>query len=1185
MHNTSRLLVPMYMEALALGSDKNDCMDLGPQLQQYNQSILGNVLQPDTNKTISLKKGIHLHWTLPKALKHAFINEGEDVQFPYTPNRWMVIRIRTDKGIKSMESRMWIVKSDEKNRIKSNKPIPNWVTIQNDKLDFGNLGKVVEWSEAYEDTVTPPVLTGVGAVNPYFASLYQSSKNVFAFHDDMADIDSDCTVTYVVTGWYNDPAADPLTPFDFDEAKATSEQIRQKRTQDWFKQQWKCDQETYPESCLLHASIHSIQWNSALKSGVPDGAVQVYVGNTAIESLSAQIIKSSAIEKPGVETLLNALQYQFLEDSKNEPGLKSILTEIHKRGFTPKNRSSVWEITRVEATDSALENKQDDRPHFPENRAVLQELNELNTTQISCNKIKQEIVSLQQEYYFLWYKQAYKTVNNYTVPNFDYNTSREIILDLLVSKKVEADVLDREIQRLVSGLRQYKEFAATNPEFELKETLEDRFWEPNDPVLLFCGSGIGNTEKPAFQATDKEINCRQEDQLLTKLYLNVPYNDTSIPVTIPAALIKVPGVNALQHPKLPFAAIKALVSETLLLDHSLSLDIALQAYIEAQLGEGKDKTSAVIRAFSQQVTAVQDKPDYREKEKAHERFAIIRWEQAWTPLFMVWDIVYTSNNPDIKDLDLVEDTAKWKLEEGLYFKRQAAKEQGAPVAISGISPFSNSVFANLKKTVPEAIVDKYGELNLIAQALSGLHKNLLMQRTDIQLPPFQYSSDPDYNFNTEYRLDRNELNVIGEDGYKLGCDPGNINGTDAAVFNPLRSGALKIKNLSIVDAFGQVKKVIVENDTNSTDITCSATLQGSEKESDMIIPLPPRIIQPSRLQFNWLNTSDSIIYQDTGKMDSPVLGWLVPNYLDNSILVYDGDGNEVVVLQIASDLTGNKGLKLIKQPFPGGNRIPELTTNPQLKKLLETLNSGSSASGIMDLAYKVSMHAIGNAALQNTTSALLYGQPLALVRCSVGLESLGLPHYDQRWSQSGKEDTGNIETVKFPLTIGDYDMEKNGVIGYFTDAETDVFHTVANAPEFNFSDSDSFFTKNTTLKINLNQEPVKATLLLYPSAGIHLATGILPTKFVALFNHNSERLLSQLDIGFRVAPFIAEKVAPDIPIPAGINANWKWTHKSDVITWQNDEALAEGKNKQVSGFKKQQVYEGWLRLSNLKTNN
>lgn len=1184
MSNISRLFVPMYMEALVLRSDKNDCIDLGPQIQQYNQSILGNVLQPDTNRMISLKKGIHLHWTLPKALKHAFISEGEEMQFPYTPNRWMVIRIRTDQGITNMESRMWIVKSDEKNSTSNSKSVPNWVTLNDDKLDFSNLGKVVEWSATYEDTVRPPILTGVGAVNPYFASLYQNSKNLFGFHDDMADITSDCTVSYVVTGWYNDPTMDPLAPFDFDEAKATTEQIRQKRTQDWFKQQWKCDSETDPESSLLHAAIYSIQWNGELKSGVPEGEVQVYVGNTAVESLSAQIIKSNAIEKPGVETLLNALQYQFLDDSKNEPGLKTIQAEIHKRGFTPKNRSSIWEITRVEASDKELEDKQDNSTYFPENIAILNELNALNAKQISCNIIKQEIASLQQEYYFLWYKQAYKTVNNYTVSNFNYSTSREIILDQLVRKKVETDVLDREIQQAILKIGQYKEFAGTNPEFELKETLEDRFWEPNDPVLLFCGSGIGNTEKPVFQAMDKEINCRLEDQLLTRLYLNVPYKNTNIPVTILATKISVPAVDTLQHPKLPFEAIKAVVFETLLLDHSLAVDIALEAYIEAQLGEGKDKTSTVIKAFGQKVTGVQSKPEYGEKEKAHESFSISQWEQAWTPLFMVWDIEYIASNTDIKDLDLIKDTAKWK--EELYLKKQTTKEKGAPIPISGISPFSNSVFANLKKTVAEtAIVDKYGELNLIAQALSGLHKNLLMQRTDIQLPPFQYDGDPDYNFKTKYQIDRKELDVIGEDGYKLGCNPGNINATDATLFNPLRSGAAIIKNLSIVDVFGQVKKVIVENATNNPAMVCSITLQGGEKESDVIIPLPPRIIQPSRLKFNWLNITEKMLYQDMGKMDSPVLGWLLPNYLDNSILVYDGDGNEVVILQIAADLSQNKGLKLIIQPFPGGNPIPDLTANPKLRKLLDMLNSGVRVSGIMDLAYKVCLNATMNAALQNTTSTLLYGQPLALVRCSVSLESLGLPYYDQRWDQSGKATTGNIETVKFPLIIGDYDMDKNGAIGYFTDEETDIFHTIANAPEFTFSDSDSFFTKDTILKINLNQEPVKVTLLMLPSAGVHLATSILPTKYVELFNHNSGRLLSQLDIGFRVAPFIAEKVAPDIPIPIGINGNWKWTHKSDVTTWQNDTDLAEGKGKQISGFKKQQVYEGWLRLSNLKKNN
>ena len=70
-----------------------------------------------------------------------------------------------------------------------------------------------------------------------------------------------------------------------------------------------------------------------------------------------------------------------------------------------------------------------------------------------------------------------------------------------------------------------------------------------------------------------------------------------------------------------------------------------------------------------------------------------------------------------------------------------------------------------------------------------------------------------------------------------------------------------------------------------------------------------------------------------------------------------------------------------------------------------------------------------------------------------------------------------------------------------------------------------------------------------------------------------------------VAPFIADKVAPGIPIPSSINADWKWTHKSDVTTWQSDAGIAEGKTKQLSGFKKQQVYEGWLRLNNLKKNN
>ncbi|MCC9020464.1 hypothetical protein [Flavobacterium lipolyticum] len=1183
MSNNSKLFVPMYMEALALSKDKKDCVDLSPQLQQYTQSILGNVLQPNIKKEVTLKRGIHLHWTLPKALKHSFVDEGGEAKFPFAPNRWIVARIRTDKGLENMDCRLWIVRSDEKNAVKGRDAELNWITIHKDKLDLSNLGKTFEWSSAYDDAISESILTGVGAANPYFSSFYLSSKNVFGFHDDMEDIDSDCTLTYVVTGWYNNPADDPISPPDFDGEAKTNEQTGKERELDWFKQQWKYDGNEYPESCLLHSSIHSIQWNTELKSGVPDGEVQVYAGNTAVESLSAQIIKSNEIEKTGIEELLNALQYQFLEDNTNEPGLKAIQTEIHKRGFSPKNRSSFWEITRVEADDSQLESK-NDSPYFPENNAISKELNELNEVQINSNKIKEEIISLQQEHYFLWYKQASKTVNGYDVADFDYNASREPILNQLVSRKIEIELLTTEVEQRVAALNTHKELSGKNAAFILRQKLEDRFWEPNDPVLLLCGSGIGNTEKPVFQSSDKEINCRVASQLLSKLYIKVPYNETTIPVTIFSSKITIPKVDELGSAKIPFKEIKTLVCETLLLDHSLSLDFALEAYKEAQLGEGKDKTSPAIKAFGKEVVKIQLKPQYEDNEKAHESFAITLWQQAWTPLFMVWDAVYTPDDSDIKNLDLVEYTDKWELQEGLYFNKHSTGANGQGVSISGISPFSNSVFANLKRTIPDSLVNKYGNLNLLAQSLSGLNKTLLMQRTDIQLPPFKYVSDEDYKFATEYLIDRDELNIIGDDGYKVGCNPGNIYGTDLNLFNPLRSGSLDIKNLSIVDVFGQVKKVITDKATNNPEIACAVMLKANQKDQGTTIPLPPRIVQPSRLKFSWLNAKDNLVYQDTGKIDNPIFGWLVPNYLDKNILIYDGEGNEVVVLQIASDVTKDEGLSLLKRPFPGGNVIPDLEDNLPLKKLLDALDSGSKVSGLMDLAYKIGLNALGSNAVQQNTSALLYGQPLALARCAIGLEVLGLPYYNQRWDRSGKEDIGFIDTVKFPLSIGDYSMEKDGLVGYFRDDDSDAFYMTTNAPDFNFSDI-PFFRKNASLKMTLHQDPLKVSLLLNPSMGTHLSTGILPTKFIELFHSNSSRVLSQLNISFRVAPFIAEQVAPGIPIPTSISSNWKWTHKSDVMTWKNNEDLPEGKSKQISGFKKQQVYEGWLRLSNLKTNN
>lgn len=1183
MSDNSKLLVPMHMEALVLGRNKDDCINLSPQFMEYDQSILGDVLEPNVKNTFSLEKGIHLHWTLPKALKHSFVDEDEEMSFPFAPNRWMVTRIQTNEGIEDMPSRIWIVESDA-----TNNSDPNWILMKDNKLDFRSIGKNTEWSEDYEEDTSESILTAVGAANPFFASFYPGCRNVFGFHDDMSDeITNGDTFTYIVTGWYSDPSLDPLTPLDFTGEPINEEQKRKKRALEWFKQQWECSNVDYPTSSMLHSSIHSIKWSTDERGGSPRGGVQIFAGNTAIESLSAQIAKSAPDFNLGMEELVNALQYQFLEDDTNQPSLKTIKTEMHKRGFTPKNRNILWEIVHAEADDKQLEEQKESRIHFPNDIRVLNALKELNEKQNESNKDSEEISSLQQEYYFLWYKQATKTVGNYDVKNFDYEEARKNILDKIDKKKDEIDLLKTDIEQLISRLNENEYLAGPNAEFQLKEKLEDRFWEPNDPVLLLCGTGIGNTEKPNLQTSKNEIYCRTIDQVFKKLKLSVPYNQTKIDVEIPKTSFSVTTVDVLIGAKIPFEEIKVLVYETLLLDHGLSVDISLLAYIKAQLGEGRDKTSSIVRDFAKNtVVKEQNKPtSVNDDIQVPEMFSISKWEQAWSPLFMVWDVEYSAIDSEINNLDLLENTDNWKLEEGLFFKNQVSTVNSQRIQFNGVSPFSSAVFENLKRNIPREIVNKYGDLNLIAQSLSGLNKFLLMQKPGIQFPPFIYTPDEDYNFDTSYLIDQEELDVIGDDAYSLGCHSGEISGEGPNLFFPLRSGTIQIKNLSIIDAFGQVKKIIIDGGTNNPDVRCSVSIKGVEMNLKNSIPLPPRIVQPSRLQFNWLNSQDEIIYQDTGKLNNPILGWLVPNYLDKSILLYDGDGNEIAILQITSDITKDKGLHLSKIPFPGENNIPDLSNNIHLEQFLDAINKASIASGIMDLANKVNLNLAGTNAMQNNTTALLCGQPIAIARCSVGLESLGLPAYNQRWDESGKENSGGIESVKFPLFIGDFTLEKDGLLGCFMDDNYTGFYTTMNAPEFNFSESEAFFRKNSPRKLSLNQEALKMTLLIDPSAGVHLSTGILPTKFVELFGHNSSEQLSSLNTSFMVAPFIAEKVEPDIPIPTSINANWKWTHKSDVTTWIKDEDISEGKRKQLSGFKKQQIYEGWLKLSNLKTNN
>ena len=96
------LLVPIHTDALCLKEDKQavramvDYTLLPYKYKEHtynsgSENLSKTALGPLFNHEFTLKKGIHLHWSLPDALTHGQHNSN-GTTFPVVPNRWLIVR-------------------------------------------------------------------------------------------------------------------------------------------------------------------------------------------------------------------------------------------------------------------------------------------------------------------------------------------------------------------------------------------------------------------------------------------------------------------------------------------------------------------------------------------------------------------------------------------------------------------------------------------------------------------------------------------------------------------------------------------------------------------------------------------------------------------------------------------------------------------------------------------------------------------------------------------------------------------------------------------------------------------------------------------------------------------------------------------------------------------------------------
>jgi hypothetical protein len=142
-------------------------------------------------------------------------------------------------------------------------------------------------------------------------------------------------------------------------------------------------------------------------------------------------------------------------------------------------------------------------------------------------------------------------------------------------------------------------------------------------------------------------------------------------------------------------------------------------------------------------------------------------------------------------------------------------------------------------------------LNCLSQALGGFNEALLMHKQTLQLPIV----DP-LGFN-DYQPFTDEIKEMVQQSIRSAPEPLND-------FNPIRSGVMKILRLRLVDTFGQVKDLDIRNIITPEQMTTPG--------SPYLISLPPRLVQPARINFRWLSAIEGEQEMNSHPATTPICG-------------------------------------------------------------------------------------------------------------------------------------------------------------------------------------------------------------------------------------------------------------------------------------------------------------------------
>ena len=844
----------------------------------------------------------------------------------------------------------------------------------------------------------------------------------------------------------------------------------------------------------------------------------------------------------------------------------------YENSFHPVNSGPLWVI-----------DNRTDKPQLPDGTEnieqitlpveIARQLNQLNTHQRQLTQAQEQLTSLRQQLFADWYKYmicAYPpdgAHDNY--PDID-----QVKWFIEQRSMTDLQAKQAEVKNYKKEVKHYVNFDKDDTKGELEQALDafnktdegkkqpyrlvtkqgPRYWEANEPVVLLTGDAVKPSERHGFDGRE-----HQEGLLVCQTFNT---NSSNLKNQLSAILNQIKTYRPTDgKEKIGFSTWEEQAWHPFMLEWLVDV---LPIHKCNNLSPGSRNYRPEFIQDNYRLT--HSEGDCQTQSDASTRPT--RLSYSGSSILMphakeqhLKDFSGYLTNITLESFaDLVPVEKEKELNE--WFGERPKSEEAKP---DDWYQWCNDFFKkiNTTKTFEHAVYTTiyaykklYG-INVLSQTLSGFNAGLLMHKQTMQLPIADPLGFADYQGFTDIVR---EL-VAGESTQA----PLPLND-----FSPIRTGNLIIRELRLIDTFGQTKVDLKPEDfTHSARLT-AVDFHNVNGQSHTQLPLPPRIVQPARINFRWLSADYSDQEMNDHPASSPICGWLLVNRLDHSLMIYRQDGSLLGVIDQTATWRTAPGKDVVVQ-------VDDIN-NPYLAKVVRRLAQTKETQAAPESeAYKekqkflqafikaldAAMESIDpESFMHHQELALLIGKPIALVRASINLEIQGLPAINQDWNvfrqdmERATRDTDAFEQVKFPISIGDTHRFNDGILGYWFEDRSEQLNpdfyshsgsTVGN-PHIMVHQADQ--PDHADLWQSIADQPQTLSMLIDPRGEAHARSGILPTKAIHIPPDQYTNALKNINITFLTAPILSKRNQLTLSLPDEPGYSWSWLYK-DRFSWSH----------------------------------